>query len=56
MAKKFCVVSEMLLTDLFYQHKEIRKYSWVCPGRRLKSIIDYIIPGEKGQSNEGKRC
>ena len=27
----------------FYKHKEIHKYTWKCPGRGLKSIIDYFL-------------
>ena len=34
----------------FYKHKEIHKYTWKCPGRGLKSIIDYFLV-----SNEMKR-
>ena len=38
-----CAVNELLATNTWYQHKEIHKYTWVCPGRELKSIIDYFL-------------
>ena len=40
---RFCAVNEMLVANSLYQHKEIHKYTWVCPGRGLKSIIDYFL-------------
>lgn len=33
----------MLVANSSYQHKEILKYTWVCPGRELWSIIDYFL-------------
>ena len=35
------------ILNTFYVHKEIHKYVWKCPGRGLKSIIDYILSGEE---------
>ena len=29
--------------NTFYEHKEIHKYTWKCPGRGLKLIIDYFL-------------
>ena len=29
--------------NTFYEHKEIHKYTWKCPGRGLNSIIDYFL-------------
>ena len=29
--------------NTFYEHKEMHKYTWKCPGRGLKSIIDYFL-------------
>ena len=29
--------------NTFYEHKEIHKYTWKCPGRGLKSIIDHFL-------------
>ena len=40
---RFCAVNEMLVANSWYQHKEIHKYTWVCPGRELRSIIDYFL-------------
>ena len=40
---RFCAVNEMLVANSWYQHREIHKYTWVCPGRELRSIIDYFL-------------
>ena len=29
--------------NTFYDHADIHKYTWKCPGRGLKSIIDYFL-------------
>ena len=31
------------ILNTFYEHKEIHKYTWKCPGRGLKLIIDYFL-------------
>ena len=32
-----------MITNTWYPHKDIHKYTWVCPGRELKSLIDYFL-------------
>ena len=32
-----------MLTHAWYSHKDIHKFLWVCPGRQLKSLIDYFL-------------
>lgn len=31
------------ITNGFYRHKEVHKYTWIQQTRKLKSIIDYIV-------------
>ena len=31
------------ILNTFYEHKKIHKYTWKCPERGLKSIIDYFL-------------
>ncbi|MBV2145728.1 MAG: hypothetical protein KTM48_03335, partial [Wolbachia endosymbiont of Pissodes strobi] len=38
-----CTHNEMKITNGFYKHKWIHKYTWKQPTRQLKSIIDYLI-------------
>ena len=33
----------------WYQHKEIHKHTWVCPGRELKSIVHYFLARKDNQ-------
>ena len=40
---QFCAMNELLVTNTLYQHKDIHKYTWECPGRQLKSLIEYIL-------------
>ena len=39
----FCSVNELVVTNTWYPHKDIHKYTWVCPGRQLKSLFDYFL-------------
>lgn len=43
----FCIVHNLVITNSFYEHKDIHKYTRVQHSRGEKSIIDYIIT-EKG--------
>ena len=36
-------MNELIVTNTWYAHKDIHKFSWVCPGRQLKSLIDYFL-------------
>lgn len=38
-----CERYDLKITNGFSEHKEIHKYTWIQPTRKLKSIIDYII-------------
>ena len=40
---RFCAINDMLVMNSWFQHKDIHKFTWVCPGRDLKSIIDYFV-------------
>ena len=39
----FCAENEMQVMNTQYDHKRIHKFTWTCPGRGLKSIIDYFL-------------
>ena len=36
-------MNELIVTNTWYTHKDIQRFSWVCPGRQLKSLIDYFL-------------
>ena len=40
---RFGAMNDMLVTNSWFQHKDIHNFTWVCPGRGLKSIIDYCV-------------
>ena len=40
---RFCSVNELMITNTWYPHKDIHKYTWICPGRQLRSLIDYFL-------------
>jgi hypothetical protein len=39
--RDFCAFNKLKITDLFYRHKDIHKFTWEARG--TKSVIDYII-------------
>jgi hypothetical protein len=41
----FCLFNNLKITNYFFRHKNIQKYTWKARG--LKSVIDYIIVNEK---------
>jgi hypothetical protein len=43
--RAFCMDNNLIITNTYYSHKEIQKYTWAERGNR--SIIDYIIAHEK---------
>lgn len=45
MLQNFAVFNEYKITNSFFRHKEIHKYTWAARG--LKSIIDYILSNTK---------
>jgi len=44
-----CEQNELKITNGFYQHRDIHKYTWTQNTRRLKSIIDYLIIKQKSR-------
>ena len=44
---RFCSVNELMITNTWYPHKDIHKdihkYTWICPGRQLRSLFDYFL-------------
>lgn len=38
-----CQINELKITNGFFKHKLIHKYTWIQNTRNLKSIIDYVI-------------
>ena len=40
---EFCASNGMIISNTWYQHKEIHQFTWECRGRGLKSIIDYFL-------------
>lgn len=39
----FCTIHDLIVTNTFYEHKDIHKYTRVEPSRGEQSIIDYIL-------------
>lgn len=42
-----CEQNDLKITNGYYPHKEIHKYTWTKPSQNLKSIIDYLIVQQK---------
>lgn len=40
---ELCEMNSLKITNGFYRHKDIHKYTWVQETRNLRAIIDYII-------------
>lgn len=38
-----CELNNLRITNGFYKHRNIHKYTWTQPTKKLKSIIDYFI-------------
>lgn len=47
----FCQLQNLIITNTFYQHKEIHKYTREQRSRGEKSIIDYIIVQKEERKN-----
>ena len=47
----FCVLNNYIITNTFYQHKEIHKFTRVEVSRNEKSIIDYILVERENRRN-----
>jgi Reverse transcriptase (RNA-dependent DNA polymerase)/Endonuclease-reverse transcriptase len=39
----FCILNQLIVTNTFYQHKDIHKYTREVKSRGERSIIDYVI-------------
>lgn len=46
----FCILHNLLVTNTFYEHKDIHKYTRVVESRNEKSIIDYILIEKNNRS------
>ncbi|XP_044745272.1 uncharacterized protein LOC123307119 [Coccinella septempunctata] len=44
---QLCETNNSKITNGFFQHRNIHRYTWVQPTRGLKSIIDYFIVKQK---------
>ena len=40
---RFSAENEFSIMNTHFEHKEIHKFTWKCPGRGLQSIIDYFL-------------
>ena len=40
---RFSAENEFSIMNTHFEHKEIHKFTWKCPGRQLRSIIDYFL-------------
>ena len=40
---RFSAKNEMKMMNTHFDHKQIHKFTWKCPGRGLQSIIDYFL-------------
>lgn len=42
-----CQILDLRIMNGFFQHKEIHKFTWVQPKKKLQSIIDYLIQPQR---------
>jgi len=47
--RDFCAFNKLKITNSFYRHKDIHKFTWEARG--TKSIIDYVIINDRLKSN-----
>jgi len=47
--RDFCAFSKLKITNSFYRHEDMHKFTWEARG--TKSVIDYIIINDKLKSN-----
>ena len=40
---RFSAENEFSIMNTHFEHKEILTFTWKCPGRQLRSIIDYFL-------------
>jgi len=46
---ELCHRFDLRVMNGYFQHRDIHKYTWIQPTRKLKSIIDYIIQKQKSK-------
>ena len=53
---QFCAENELVVTNTWFQHKDIHKFTWECRGKSQRSIIDYFLVRKemKGQIRDVK--
>ena len=52
---QFCAENNLRITNSWFQHKEIYKFTWECRGRNQRSIIDILVRRTmKGQLRDVK--
>jgi len=47
--RDFCAFNKLKITNSFYRHKDIHKFTWESRG--TKSVIDYTIINDRLKSN-----
>ena len=47
--RDFCAFNKLKITNSFYRHKDLHKFTWEARG--TKSVIDYIIINDRLKSN-----
>jgi len=47
--RDYCAFNKLKITNSFYRHKDIHKFTWEARG--TKSVIDYIIINDRLKSN-----
>ena len=40
---QFCAENDLVVTNTWFQHKDIHKFTWERRGRNQRSIIDYFL-------------
>ena len=40
---QFCAEIDLVVTNTWFQHKDIHEFTWECRGRNQRSIIDYFL-------------
>ena len=52
---QLCAENELMVANIWFQHKDIHKFTWQCRGRNQRSIIDYFVV-KKDMQRQLKRC
>lgn len=46
----FCIIHDLIITNTFFKHKDIHKFTRVQPSRGERSIIDYVLVERENRS------